>query len=42
MTDAAGAEAAVSAVALPASQIRSVSPAVASDADTMLVLTLLS
>jgi len=41
MTHAAGAEAAVSAVALPTSQIRSQSPAVASDADAVPLLTLL-
>jgi hypothetical protein len=35
MTYAAGAEAAVSAVALPASQVKSRSPDVASDADAV-------
>jgi hypothetical protein len=41
MTLAAGAEAAVSAVAFMASQIRSRSPSVASDADAVPLLTLL-
>jgi len=41
MTHAAGAEAAVSADAFLASQIRSRSPAVASDADAAPLLTLL-
>ena len=40
MTHAAGAEAAVSAVAFSASRIRSRSPAVASKADAVCLLTL--
>jgi len=40
MTHAAGPEAAVSAVAFSASQIRSRSPAVASEADAVPLLTL--
>ena len=41
MTHAAGAEAVVSAVAFSASQIRSQSPAAASDADVVPLLSLL-
>jgi hypothetical protein len=41
MTHAAGAEVVVSAVGFPASLIRSRSPAVASDADAVPLLTLL-